>query len=181
MFISVSLPSLRRILKVLAVIFGEDEGLYICIPSSTVHKVFERLSFEGWDRALIDLVNEGLLKVQRFGRGSRLCIRKDDELVKIRDFIFSPERVSSISLEEFERLFDDALTKLKAGSVTGFVDLGRVRDFLMRNHGIPEDMFVKYVSKLIMSKRWKYAICHGGSLRLKIGGVQVGLVKLVRR
>jgi len=177
----VGLISLRRILKVLAVIFGEDEGLYICIPSSTVHKVFERLNFEGWDKHLIDLVNEGLLKVQRFGRGSRLCVRKDDELIKIRDFIFSPETVTSLSLEEFEKLFDDALTKLKSSSVTGFVDLGKVRDFLMRNYGIPEDMFVKYVSKLITSKRWKYAICHGGSLRLKIGGVQVGLVKLVRR
>ncbi len=172
---------LRRLLKVLAVLLGEDEGLYMCMPSSTVHKVLERLNLESWENYLIDLVNEGCIKVQRFGRGSRLCVRKDDELIKIRDFIFNPESITTISFEEFEKIFDEALTKLRGNSITGFVDLGKVRDFLMRNYGIPEDIFIRYTSKLIASKRWKYAICHGGSLRLKICGVQVGLVKLVRR
>jgi len=176
----VSSRVLRRILKTIAILLGDDEGLYICMPSSLVHKVFEKMNIVSWEGELLDLVNEGCVKVQKFGRGSRLCIRKDDELVKIRDFIFEPE-VSKISLDEFEKLFDETLAKLRNSSVTGFVDLGKVRDFMMRNYGIPEDLFINYATKLISSKKWKYATCHGGSLRLKICGVQVGLVKLVRR
>jgi len=174
----------RRILKILAVLLGEDEGRYMCIPASSVMKVFDKIFNPGSDylKNLFDeLSREGTLKIQKFGRGFRICIVKDDEFKKIKDFIFLPELETKLTLEDFENLFDEALIKLSAGSVTGFVDLGKVREYMLRHYGIPEDLFVTYVQKLLVSKRWKYAMCHGGSFRLKIGNVHVGLVKLVRR
>ncbi len=162
---------------------GEDEGRFICLPASSALKIFERsIGVKGDELKLIlnELVQTGTVRIQRFGRGSRICVQKDDELQKIKEFILLPEE-SKVSFEEFEKLFDDTIIKLSSGSVTGFVDLGKVRDYMMKMYGISEDLFITYVQKLLMSKRWKYAMCHGGSLRLKIGNAHVGLVKLVRR
>ena len=170
---------IRRVLKILAVLLGEEEGMYICMPCSTVLKTLERFISESIEQVLNDLIKEGSITVKKVGRGARICVKKDNEFLEIRDFIYGPAK-TEMSLEEFEKLFDSVLIKLKSRSVTGFVDLGLVKDYMMKMYGISEDMFVEYVTKLAQTRRWKYAFSHGGSFRVKIGNVHVGLVKPVR-
>ena len=169
----------RRALKTLAVLLGEEEGIYICMPCSTVLKMLEKCVPESIDKLLNSLVKEGSIVVKKVGRGARICVKKDSELIEIRDFIYRAEK-TKLTLEEFEKMFDDVLMKLKSRTVTGFVDLGLIKDYMMKMYGISEDMFVEYVTKLAQVRKWKYAFSHGGSFRIKIGNVHVGLVKPVR-
>ena len=170
---------IRRVIKTLAVLIGEEEGMYICVPCSTALKMLEKWADAPLDNILNDLMREGSITIKRVGRGARICVKKDSELTEIRDFIYRSGR-SNMSLEDFEKLFDSILMRLRSRTVTGFVDLGLVKDYMMKFHGVSEDLFVEYVARLAQTRRWKYAFSHGGSFRIKIGNVHVGLVKLVR-
>ncbi len=173
------LGAIRRVLKTLAVLLGEEEGMYICMPCSTVLKTLEKSFSCPVDQVLNDLIREGSVIVKKVGRGARICVKRDSELIEIRNFIYSPAK-REMSLEEFEKLFDSVLLKLRSRSITGFVDLGLVKDYMMKVYGISEDVFVEFVIKLAQLRKWKYAFSHGGSFRVKIGNVHVGLVKPVR-
>ena len=83
-------------------------------------------------------------------------------------------------IKEFEKLFNYYVDKLK-NPITGYVDLGEIKKIMLKFEGISEDLFDKYVKEILKRRRNKYILLHGGSYRIKIGDIYVGMIKCVNR
>jgi len=170
--------TVKRLVKALAAIVGYEVENDVQIQHTLFTNVLKKIYGSTYTDIIKELVNERFIQFTKFGKGLRVVIKKDPEYESIKNYIFTTQE--NISIEEFEKLFNYYIEKLK-NPITGYVDLGEIKKIMLKFEGISEDLFDKYVKEILKRRRNKYILLHGGSYRIKIGDIYVGMIKCVSR
>ena len=124
-------------------------------------------------------------------RGKHSYIHIKVSTDKVRGLKYPVDLIASIDAESIFHHFidikpnglfiynkDDEPLKLREMKFLEEVTARRIKEKL-RELGISDDLFIKLLSEFIMRNRSRVILTHGGSFRIKLDNVYVGLVKVI--
>lgn len=106
-----------------------------------------------------------------------VCENDFQESLEDRNTNEDSPSTTPISLDSFKFDFDDAIARLS--SSIGWVDFGKIRSNLGKNHDLGEDEFYDFAEQLMTKYPDKYELSSGGNEGLTVRGLLHGFVRCI--
>ena len=166
----------KRLIKAYFAIVGYEYDDYVEVGYTDFIKLLKRISPTMYEELYNNLKKENFIMFSKFRKGQRVVIKKDPEYEYLKNVLLNTS--NTIDIQTFEKLFIKYFNMFK-NPLTGYADLGLIRDAMIRELGISDNLFIKLLSEFIMRNRSRVILTHGGSFRIKLDNVYVGLVKVI--
>ena len=141
-----------------------------------------RLTYEAIHSLEETVLNNGerlLLTIGEISSKPHQAVCENDFQESLRDRNTNEDSPSTtaISLDSFKFDFDDAISRLS--SSIGWVDFGKIRSNLGKNHDLGEDEFYDFAEQLMTKYPDKYELSSGGNEGLTVRGLLHGFVRCI--